>query len=253
MPLPAADDSIRLSRRVSEIAGCSRREAELYIEGGWVRVDGAVVTVPGARVPPRAAVVLAEGARAEPLPPVTLLLHKPAGFEAWEDADAGRQPARRLLVPERLQPGDRSGIRPVPKHFEQACLTPLEPAATGLVVFSQDRRIARKLLEDAALVEHELIVDVAGAVSPEVLDRLNRPPVIDGRAMHPSRVSISRQNDAATGLRFASKGHWPGRIAQMCAGAGLSLRGMHRIRVGRLTLAGLEPGQWRYLLPYERV
>src|SRR5690606_8364847 len=103
------------------------------------------------------------------------------------------------------------------RHFvEQQCFTPLERAASGLLVFTQEMRVARKLREDAALIENELMVDVHGTVSPEALHRLNQAPVIDGRAMLPARVSIGREADGITGLRFAVKGSWPGQIAQMC-------------------------------------
>ena len=248
------DGSVRLSRRVAELAGCSRREAELYIEGGWVRVDGTVVGVPGAKVLPGQAVAIDQGAKPEPIADVTLLLHKPPGY-ATEGCVPGRppRPALELLAPVHQQPGDRSGLRTVRRHFDQLCLTPLEPAASGLVVFSQDGRIQRKLREEAALIEHELQVDVAGLVAPEVLQQLNRAPVVDGRAMQPAKVSIARQSGAMTGLRFATKGHWPGRIAQMCDAAGLEIQAMRRIRIGRVALAGLEPGRWRYLLPHERI
>ncbi len=254
MPTEDKDGAARLSRRVAELAGCSRREAELYIEGGWVQVDGTVVDQPGAKVLPQQAVQIAPGAKPEPVADVTLLLHKPPGYGTEGGfADRPPRPAPELLAPVHQQPGDRAPWRTVRRHFDQVCMTPLEPAASGLVVFSQDWRIQRKLREDAALIEHELQVDVRGTVSPEALQQLNRPPVIDGRAMAPAKVSIARQSGGVTGLRFATKGHWPGRIAQMCDAAGLTIEAMRRIRIGRVALAGLEPGRWRYLLPHERI
>jgi len=107
-------------------------------------------------------------------------------------------------------------------------------------------------VQDAALVENEVIVDVTGDVSPERLQRLNRAPVIDGRAMVASKVSISRQSESVTGLRFAVKGSRPGQIAQMCEAAGLQVVAMKRIRVGRIAMAALPLGQWRFLAPFER-
>ncbi|QHI97887.1 RNA-binding protein [Xylophilus rhododendri] len=250
MPVSVPPEPVRLSKIVAEMAHCSRREAELYIEGGWVRVNGQVVDVPGAKVLDEQ-VTLDENAVAEPVVPVTIVLHKPSGFETWAE---GRRPALQLLRPgTRSAQADRSGIRPARQHFMQECLTPLEPAASGLVIYSQDFRVRRKLTEDAGLIEHEVIVDVQGDVGEAALDRLNRAPVIDGRAMTPARVSISRQSDGVTGLRFASKGHWVGRIAQMLEAERLRIVGMRRIRVGRVNLAGLEPGEWRYFYEGERV
>ncbi|XAH24483.1 RNA pseudouridine synthase [Xylophilus sp. GW821-FHT01B05] len=246
------EEPIRLAKHLAALRGCSRREAEQLIDGGWVLVDGVMVDVPESRVRPSQQVTVDPKAKPGPSLPVTLLLHKPAGYEAG--AQPGKRgPALQLLQRANRAPKDRSQERALTRHFaHQVCVTPLETAASGLVVFTQDARIQRKLLEDAALVEHELIVEVKGEVPPEALAYLNRTPVIDGRAMLPAKVSISRDSPETTGLRFATKGHWPGQVAQMCEAAQLQLTAIKRIRVGRMALAGLEPGQWRYLMPYER-
>lgn len=248
------EEPIRLAKRLAQQLGCSRREAELYIEGGWVRVNGEVVEEPQHRVSTEA-VSLDSGATLAPSPPVTWLLHKPAGvLGVSPPPPQSRFPQPQdLLSPSQRSPQDRSGQRALKKHLEQLTLvTPLETAATGLLVLTQDWRVRRKLQEDAALVEHEMMVDVRGAVSEAALRQLNTAPVIDGRAMTPAKFSISRSSPELTGLRCALKGYWPGQIAQMCEQAGLELRALKRIRIGRVALAGLEPGQWRYLAPYER-
>ncbi|MFE8646582.1 RNA pseudouridine synthase [Sphingomonas sp. NCPPB 2930] len=245
-------ETLRLAKHLAAQRGCSRREAEQLIEGGWVTVDGVMVDVPQERVHPAQQVAVDPKARPGPSLPVTMLMHKPIGFEAG--AQPGREgPALQLLQPINRSAQDRSTERGLHRHFaQQVCVTPLETAASGLIVFTQDPRIQRKLLEEAAFVEHELIVEVGGEVSPEALEWLNRAPVVDGRAMLPAKVSISRSGEGTTGLRFAMKGHWPGQAAQMCETVRLKVRAMKRIRVGRMALSGLEPGQWRYLMPYER-
>jgi 23S rRNA pseudouridine2604 synthase len=231
-----SDEGIRLAKRVAALAGCSRREAELLIENGAVRVDGAPALLPQSRVQPHQQVEIEAGARPEPVVPVTLLLHKPAG--------TAMEQAHRLLVPANHHAPERAGLRFLPRHVAaQRCMTPLETAASGLVVFTQEWRIERKLHEDAALLEHELIVDVAGPVGPEQLARLNQAP---------ARVSVSQQAEGHTGLRFAVKGLQPGQIAHQCQAVGLQLLGIRRLRIGRVALAGLLAGQWRYLLPSER-
>jgi 23S rRNA pseudouridine2604 synthase len=246
------NEPVRLAKRLAELRACSRREAEQLIEGGWVRVDGAVVDLPQARVAPQQRIEVDPQARPAAVAPVTLLLHKPPGF----DAPDGRRPAAQLLTRDAFAApagADAQAAQVLSRHLaQQACLTPLETGASGLVVFTQEFGVRRKLTEDAAQVEHELIVDVAGPVAPEVLAQLNRSPVVDGRAMLPAKVSVSRGTPESTGLRFATKGHWPGRIAQMCDAAGLRITGMKRIRIGRVALSGLQPGQWRHLLPHER-
>jgi 23S rRNA pseudouridine2604 synthase len=243
-----------LVRRVAELVPCSRRDAELYIEGGWVQVDGEVVELPRFRI-------RSEQVRVDPAafrrpitapPPATFVLHKPPGTVA--DAPPGtRHAAIDLLTAERRDAADRSGLRLLRRQFSGLTLvTPMETGASGLLVFTQDRRIGRKLVEDAALVEHELVVDVRGTVTPEVLQQLNSQPVIHGHAVQPARVSINRQSGDLTGLRFAMKGYWPGQIADRCDAAGLQVAAIRRLRIGRLPLAGLPEGHWRFLMPYER-
>lgn len=229
-------EGLRLSRRVAEIAGCSRREAELLIENGSVRVDGVVAQVVGVRVQPRQRVEIAPGAKAEPVPQVTLLLNKPAGMHTDK--------VMNLFVAANHVEPEREGMRFVARHLvDQQCMTPLEIAASGLVVFTQEWRVERKLREDANVMEHEVMVDVKGVVPPEALAHLQRGA---------GRVSIGRESDGITGLRFAIKGARPGQIAHLCDEVRLQIVAMKRIRIGRVPVAGLQPGQWRYLGTDER-
>ena len=218
--------------------GCSRREAEQYIEGGWVTVDGVVVEEPQFRVLNQTIEVSKDASLLAPTA-VTLLLHKPAGHEAD------------LLLATR-SPDDRSGIRPLKKHFAAAELvTPLATAASGLVVFTDDWRVVRKLREDAHVLEHEVVVEVKGTIKPGGLERLNRIDhgfTFNGTLLPPAKVSWQSE----TRLRFALKGERPGQIAYFCESVGLSVESMKRIRIGRVPMSGLQPGQWRYLLPHER-
>ena len=248
-------EPVRLAKRLAEMLACSRRDAEQYIEGGFVTVNGVVVEEPQARVQNQA-IALLPGASLLALTPVTLLLHKPAGYESRDAAnasgDAGIQTAAQLLTAANHSPDDRSGIRPLKKHFSSAeLLTPLATAASGLVVFSGDWRVARKLREDARLLEHEVVVEVSGEIRPGGLERLNR---IDhgftyrGALLPPAKVSWQSEKR----LRFALKGEMPGQIAYLCESVGLTIEAMKRLRVGRMPLSQLQPGQWRYLMPYER-
>lgn len=246
-------EPVRLAKHLAQMLNCSRREAEQYIEGGWVRVDGVVVEEPQHRVLDQK-VELDPEANLLELTPVTLLLNKPAGYEAGLDAGAGRpaSPALQLLVAANQAKDDRSGVRPLKKHFSaQALATPLATPASGLVVFTQDWRVARKLSEDASVMEHEVIVDVTGTIAPGGLQRLNRIDhgfTFNGVLLPPAKVSW--QNE--TRLRFALKGERPGQIAFMCESVNLNVQAMKRIRVGRVPMSSLPVGQWRYLQPHER-
>ena len=266
-----ASEGERLSKRVAELVPCSRREAEQYIEGGWVMVDGQVVEEPMFRVSGQKLAMDPHASLLE-LAAVTLLLHKPPGYDAMAMPGEANQrtrerihqrteqralppvkPAQQLLKPETRAADDASGTRMLKRHFAKLTATvPLETAASGLVVFTQDWRVARKLTEDAGVMEQEIIVEVAGEVPPQTLQRLNQGMNSDGQPLPAVKVSINSASDASAKLRFAMKGVHPGLIAYLCERVGLQIVSMKRMRVGRVSLSGLPLGQWRYLTAHER-
>ncbi len=230
-------EPVRLAKRLAEMLTCSRREAEQYIEGGWVTVDGVVIEEPQFRVLHQSIELSKDASLLAPTA-VTLLLHKPAGFEAD-------------LQQATHAPDDRSGIAPLKKHLTAKLVTPLALPASGLMVFTDDWRVARKLVDDAATLEHEVVVEVAGSIKAGGLERLNRIDhgfTFNGKLLPPAKVSW--QSEAR--LRFALKGEQPGQIAYFCESVGLTVTGMKRLRIGRVALSGLAEGQWRYLLPTQR-
>jgi 23S rRNA pseudouridine2604 synthase len=236
-------ESVRLAKRLAEMVSCSRREAELYIEGGWVSVDGKVVQEPQFRVLQQN-IVLHPDATLAPVEAVTILFHQAPGDATTIGADG----AARISVDSRAA-DDPSGTRPHKRHFSRLTPTlPLEPDASGLLVFTQDWRVVRKLVDDAATVEQEYIVEVEGELGTHGLKRLNHGLSFNGRALPQAKVSW--QNE--TRLRFAVKGAQPGQITHMCRSVGLQVRSMKRIRIGKVSMAKLPPGQWRYLPSDER-
>lgn len=238
MPAP-----VRLAKRLVELVSCSRREAELYIAGGWVTVDGQVVEEPQFMVSQQK-VELHPDANLIPIAPATMLFHQPT-TAAGLDANTAQQ----LIRPDTRAFDDPSGIHLLKHHFVRLtpCI-PLEMNATGLLVFTQDWRVARKLNDDAATLEQEYVVEVAGELPPDGIKLLNHGLSFNGRALPP--IKVSWQNE--TRLRFALKGVQPGSIAHMCKSVGLQVLSMKRIRIGRVSMGKLQPGLWRYLMPHER-
>jgi 23S rRNA pseudouridine2604 synthase len=237
-------ETVRLAQRVAEVAGCSRADAELYIQNGWVSVDGKVVEAPNHPVGSEQ-VTLADDARLEPAEPATILLHKPAGY----DTISGRRPAAALVTPATHWADDPSKVRMLQRHFLRLTpLVPLDAEASGLMVFSQDGRVWRRLTEDAAEIEHEYLVEVRGEVAPYALAKLARGLSYGGRVLPPCKVSW--QNE--TRLRFAIKDVRNGQLRDMCAQVGLEVMSIRRLRIGRIPLGkgpdgAMPPGQWRYL------
>jgi 23S rRNA pseudouridine2604 synthase len=241
------DTSIRLAKRVAEMIPCSRNEAEQYIAGGWISVDGTVVEEPAARVADEQDVVIHPDATLAEIAPVTILLHKPAGYNAG--VGTGGESALELLSAESLQPADHGNQRFLRRHLAKLTLcTPLDTIASGLVVYTQDFRVARKLVDEGKTVEQEIIVEVSGTISEGGLALLNHGLPFNGKPIPPMKVSW--QNE--TRLRFALKDAKPGQIAHMCRMVNLTIVSMKRIRIGRVPMSSLPAGQWRYLHEYER-
>ncbi|GGC71351.1 rRNA pseudouridine synthase [Undibacterium terreum] len=241
-------ETLRLAKQLAAQLGCSRREAEIYIEGGWVTVDGILVEEPGFRMDAAQKLELLPGASLQDSEPVTILLHKPVGISSIPSA-ISISPAMALIAAENLMPGDRSGLRFLKKHLlGLKAVDTLETMASGLQVFTQDWHVSRKLVDDAAKVEYEYIVEVSGTMQADGLALLNHGLNFNGKALPP--IKVSWQNE--TRLRFALKTPPLGLIQHMCEKVGLTVVAMKRIRIGRLPMASLPAGQWRYLLGYEK-
>jgi 23S rRNA pseudouridine2604 synthase len=233
-------EAVRLAKRVAAQLACSRSQAEHYIEGGWVRVNGQVVEEPHFRVHDHDQVAIDDNANLMALTPVTLLLHKPADEAA----------PLHLLSSAGHWAQDPAEMAVLKRHFLK--LTPcmsLETAASGLVVFTQDFRVARKLTQDAHLLEIELTVEVAGEVSPAQLQRLMRAD--ESQPGLQVKASVNSSNAQVSKLRLAIKGGHLGLAASLCDAAGLHIQSMKRIRIGRVPMTQLPVGQWRYLMPHE--
>ncbi|HEY1028151.1 MAG TPA: RNA pseudouridine synthase [Pseudomonas sp.] len=233
-------ETTRLSKRVIELFGCSRREADLYITGGWVTVDGQVVEAPQFRVEGQR-VELLPGASLDPVEPVTLLLHCPAGTHAAQ--------LQHLLERERHWQDDPHAQRVLHGHFlRQEQSLPLQNGASGLVVLSQDWRAQRKLREDGPRLEQEYLVDVSGELPDSIFERLKKGLLHKGTQFPPCKASWQSEQR----LRFALKNPAPDLLRQLCTALGLNVLGIKRIRIGGVPMAKLPAGQWRYLGDKER-
>jgi len=233
-------DPIRLSKRLVELVGCSRREAELYIEGGWVTVDGEVVEEPQFKVDTQK-VELNPEAKATAPEPVTIILHKPAAT----DADSALQ----LITQGKLSEEHSFGKRPLKGHFMRLeAISTLQANASGLMVFSQDWKILRKLTDDRSKIEQEYVVEISGEMVAHGLNRLNHGLTYKGKELPAVKASWQNENR----LRFAMKNPQPGVIAQLCEAVGLKIVSIRRIRIGGVSMGKLPEGQWRYMTTKEK-
>jgi len=241
------DTTLRLSKRMSELGLCSRREADEWIAKGWVRVDGEIVAELGARVLPTQQVTIDKKARTQQAQRVTVLLNKPIGYVSGQ-AEDGYEPAYVLVTPERRWKDD-----PTDFAYQREHLRHLAPAgrldidSVGLLVLTQDGRVAKQLIGEDSRIEKEYLVRVAPQdgqkLSSEGLRLLNHGLELDGEALKPARVEWVNDDQ----LRFVLTEGKKRQIRRMCEAVGLKVTGLKRVRIGRVMLGDLPAGQWRYL------
>ena len=245
-------EPLRLSKRMSELGLCSRREADEWIARGWVRVDGQVVSELGSKVLPTQRVTVERQAAAEQSKRVTVLINKPVGYVSGQ-AEDGYTPAIALIKPENRWVEDPSG-----EQFHPTQLRSLVPCgrldidSVGLLVLSQDGRIAKHLIGETTSVDKEYLVRVQytkGGRLPETeLRKLNHGLWMDGKALLPAKVRWQNDDQLSFTLREGKKR----QIRRMCDMVGLKVLGLKRVRIGRVKLGNLPEGQLRYLQPDEQ-
>ncbi|HVW49146.1 MAG TPA: pseudouridine synthase [Trinickia sp.] len=247
---------VRLSKRMSELGLCSRREADEWIENGWVRVDGERIDTLGARVRPDQHIEVTRDAHVAQSRQVTILLHKPVGYVSGQ-AEDGYEPAITLITAANRWEGDRATTRFAPSHLR--ALAPagrLDIDSTGLLVLTQDGRIAKQLIGEHSSVEKEYLVrvnygdrttDIDQHFPADKLALLRFGLSLDDTALKPAKVSWQNGEQ----LRFVLREGKKRQIRRMCELVGLHVVGLKRVRMGRIALGALPQGKWRYLLPDE--
>ncbi|AUM01013.1 pseudouridylate synthase [Rhodocyclaceae bacterium] len=238
---------VRLSKVMAERGLCSRREADQLIERGWVFVEGRQITELGTRIDPAARITLSPAARRQQAARLTVLLHKPVGYVSGQP-ESDYPPAVALITADRQF--DR-GIAPPAPAGRLKGLAPagrLDIDSTGLLVLTQDGRLARQLIGEDAQVDKEYLVRVEGRLSAEGLALLNHGLELDGRKLRPAKVEWANPDQ----LRFVLREGRKRQIRRMCELVGLKVVGLKRVRIGRVRLGNLPLGQWRYLRADER-
>src|SRR5687768_7523645 len=237
------EEKVRLSKLMAAQGLCSRREADSYIERGWVFVDGERITELGTKIFPGQKITLTRAAATEQTARVTILLNKPIGYVSSQP-EPGYKPAITLISPDTHWASDRA-----PQRFERSHLRGLAPAgrldidSTGLLVLTQDGRIARQLIGEDSEIEKEYLVRVQGRLSDKGLALLNHGLSLDGEALKRAKVTWQNRDQ----LRFVLQEGKKRQIRRMCEQVGLEATGLKRVRIGRVRLGELPTGQWRYL------
>ena len=272
---PAGGGTLRLNKRMAELGLASRREADDWIGRGWVKVNGAVATM-GMQVLPDVRIEINKQAQGQQANQVTILLNKPIGIVSGQ-AEDGHLPAITLIQPQNRWVEDNARFFFHPKQLQS--LVPagrLDIDSIGLLVLTQDGRVARQLIGEDSVMEKEYLVRVAytglnqadphpgqlvrmddddpittnvqAVFPPALLVRLRHGLSLDGQALKPAKVTWQNPEQLRVVLTEGKKR----QIRRMCELVGLKVVGLKRVRIGNVMLGNLPVGQWRYLAPHER-
>jgi 23S rRNA pseudouridine2604 synthase len=252
----ASAEPTRLNKRMAELGLASRREADEWIERGWVSVNGQVAQM-GQKVLPTDRIEVQRAASAQQSQQVTILLNKPVGYVSGQPED-GHESAVVLLGPQSRWKQDRNPTRFSGQQLRGLAVAGrLDIDSTGLLVLTQDGRVARTLIGEDSGIEKEYLVrvrlgevttNVQAALPHEQLQRLRHGLSLDGKALKSALVDWQNPEQ----LRFVLREGKKRQIRRMCEQVGLFVTGLKRVRIGQVRLGDLPLGQWRYLGPGER-
>lgn len=239
------DNKIRLSKLMTQKGICSRREADDYIARGMVYVNGILVNELGSKVDPNARISLDTQALEQQKSLITLILNKPVGYVSSQPED-GYEPAVRLIVEENFD-----GQRPpqLNRDFFQglAVVGRLDIDSQGLLLFTQDGRVAKKIIGENSELEKEYLVRIDGRATEDQLKKLRFGLELDGKKLKPAKVKQLNPEQLQIVLTEGKKR----QIRRMCEQVGLYISGLKRVRIGGLKLGSLPESKWRLLTKEE--
>ena len=222
---------------------CSRREADKLIEQGLVRVNGETVNTLGIKFPDTVEISLTEKAKKIQQKRITIMINKPVGYVSGQ-AEDDYIPAVRLIKHDSQSEFDKSNLSLQSEHFDG--LAPagrLDIDSQGLLVLTQDGRVAKQLIGADSDLEKEYLVRVDQLVSKQQLEQLTFGLELDGKALKRAKVQQINDQQLQIILREGKKR----QIRRMCEAVGLHVSGLKRVRVGELRLGKLAEGEWRYV------
>jgi 23S rRNA pseudouridine2604 synthase len=235
------EELVRLSKLMAERGICSRREADAFIAQGLVLVDGRIVDQLGFKVSPNANITLAPQAFKQQKTLATIILNKPVGYVSAQP-EPGYTPAIKLITPANMFGKSEQKLRP--DHLKGLAVAGrLDIDSQGLLLFTQDGRIAKKIIGENSKVEKEYLVRIAGSLPDEKLQLLRHGLQLDGKPLRPAQVEWINRNQLRVILNEGRKR----QIRRMCELVGVKVTGLKRVRIGNIKLGSLPEGKWRFM------
>lgn len=238
---------VRLSKLMAEKGLCSRREADAFIEKGLVYVNGVQIKTLGTKVSPKASISLDTTALESQNKLATILVNKPVGYVSSQP-EKGYEPAIVLITASNQVEGQKRKLKETDFNG-LAVAGRLDIDSQGLLIFTQDGRLAKKIIGENSEVEKEYLVRYKGTVTKEKLKLLSHGLELDGKKLKPAKVEILNEDQLKIILQEGKKR----QIRRMCEMVDLRVIGLKRVRVGNLRLGKLPEGKWRFLEKDEKI
>ena len=235
-------EQVRISKILSELGLCSRREADEYIKQGLVLLDGRVVDELGTKACRSQKVELNKKGKLKQSKKLTIILNKPVGYISHLDDDKEFKPASELINPDNYFSNEFNNRNPL---FDKEGLAPagrLDIDSTGLLILTQDGTMAKSIIGENVVVEKEYLVKVQGDLTEENLRLLNHGLTVDGYKLKPAKVAWQNEDQ----LKFILTEGRNRQIRKMCAMVNLKVTSLKRVRIGNISLGNLPLGQWRF-------
>ncbi len=228
---------VRLQKLIAHRGLASRRNAEIMIQGGLVRINGEVVTTPGTKVDPLHDKVSVEG---RPVPvepePFLFLFYKPKGVVSTLHDPDGKTTLKEFFPQ----------INPL-IHIGR-----LDLQSEGVLLLTNNGDLAQRILHPRYAIPRTYLAKIQGVVSPQHLERLQSGKVkLDGHPVLPVELELERLTQTNAWYRITLTEGRNREIRRLFEVLGYFVLKLTRISFGTLDLNGLEPGEYRLVSPAE--
>ncbi|UCI07414.1 pseudouridine synthase [Mesorhizobium sp. B1-1-8] len=228
---------VSLSRALSKLGFCSRKQAELLIADGRVRVGGKAVRDPTLRVDPDRDRITVDGERVVGGRKVYLMLNKPRGLVSTRDDPEGRG-----TVYDCLEGLDLPFVSPVGR---------LDKASEGLLLMTNDTHWANDLLDPASHVAKTYHVQIASVPDDTMLERFRKGADVDGELLTASSIELLRSGGRTAWLEIVLDEGRNRQIRRLLGAFDIEVLRLVRVAIGRLEIGDLAKGKARYLTAEE--
>jgi 23S rRNA pseudouridine2605 synthase len=235
IPKPLKSDDIRLNKYISNSGACSRRDADIYIQSGNVKVNNVVITEMGYKVKP-GDVVNFDGSVLTPERKEYIVLNKPKNFTTSNEEDADH---RNVL--ELVRSATKANIQPVGR---------MDKNTTGLLLFTNDTDMVRKFSLPNQKSTKIYQVSLDRNLKFEDLEKISNGVTLDGHKLFVDEISyIENEPKTEIGLKLRTPNVKV--VRAIFESFKYDVIKIDRVSFAGLTKKNLPRGNWRFLTEQE--